>query len=788
MINSMNILSSPIVQALGWTVLHSLWIGVVVALILSIAFNMSQKKSAAFHYHLSFAALLGFMLSVIACFVCLADNIQSVDQELLVPAAVSQNTLIENPHFNTVLDQEFINNSIDFADQYLGFIVMVWLIGMVLFLFKTIIGFCFLSKLRKTAQFHIPLQWQKYVDKMAYHLNINKSIQLAESALVKVPSVLGYFKPIILLPIGFINGLDPKETEAILAHEISHIARNDFFFNIIQILIESVLYFHPATWWISSKIRTERENACDDMALALTKCSVSYAKALVSINQQHSDKFALALGFAGKNSKLLNRVKRVLDQSQNNTRIMEKIITSTLLLSLITVVSIGSSWAVVEPEQTNSPIENISAELKKNNQLVYQDTIPDFRRNVEEIEWRSGGQNIQIYKEDGQVTKLWVDGERIPQEEIYNYKNLIASFKAPEKPVAPQPPAPPAKINPPVRPVAPSAPTSKISGPSSPTAPAPPAPPAAPAPPAPPVPPVHPEFPIKKSGLGTIEWKNRSNKLGHEIQKQFELAEIKNSSLEDFKNADEFKVMLNKQLKELDKNKKFVVSNYENFPSAHENESRKFVYKIKPIESKKPIDKNEFKTAIDSIKPDFENFEIYIKDLDKLEDAIEEFDFDVHSEAFENAFEDFDFDEHSEAILNAIKGTDFDLESFIDEEELRESLRDAQRHFESFSGDHERLGKWFENELGNVRISRAFSEDCGSRSTDIKERIEAELLEDQLISSTDNYSFRLNSKNLKIDGRKMAANIYLKYKSIYEKYTGSELKKGNVYEVVKKSR
>ena len=128
---------------------------------------------------------------------------------------------------------------------------------------------------------------------------LRRKVLLLESALVKVPMVIGYFKPMILMPLGAVNNLSAQEVEAILAHELAHVWRNDYLLNILFSFIEVLFYYHPAVWFISANIRSERENCADDLAIQLCGNSLTYAKALVSLQKLNPAVPAFAMPFFG---------------------------------------------------------------------------------------------------------------------------------------------------------------------------------------------------------------------------------------------------------------------------------------------------------------------------------------------------------------------------------------------------------------------------------------------------------------------------------------------------------
>jgi beta-lactamase regulating signal transducer with metallopeptidase domain len=132
---------------------------------------------------------------------------------------------------------------------------------------------------------------------------------LLESALVEVPTVIGWFRPVILVPATFFTGLPPEQIEAILIHELAHIRRHDYFVNLFQIGIETLLFYHPVVWWISRAIRQEREHCCDDLALQIVGDREVYVRALASLEESRSLPMAITLAATG--GSLLQRIKRI---------------------------------------------------------------------------------------------------------------------------------------------------------------------------------------------------------------------------------------------------------------------------------------------------------------------------------------------------------------------------------------------------------------------------------------------------------------------------------------------
>jgi GWxTD domain-containing protein len=154
------------------------------------------------------------------------------------------------------------------------------------------------------------LELQLLLQKLSRRLKVMRAIKLVNSAMVQVPTVIGWLRPVILIPVGCLVGLSANQTEGLLAHELAHIRRHDYLVNIFQSAVETLLFYHPATWWISNQIRREREHCCDDLAISISGDPLSYAKALSFLAERRSSAPAVALGASG--GSLATRIRRLL--------------------------------------------------------------------------------------------------------------------------------------------------------------------------------------------------------------------------------------------------------------------------------------------------------------------------------------------------------------------------------------------------------------------------------------------------------------------------------------------
>ncbi|MEL6924801.1 MAG: M56 family metallopeptidase, partial [Bacteroidota bacterium] len=396
----------------------------------------------------------------------------------------------------------------DYFNRHLPIIVLIWLVGMFFFALRLMGSMAYVQHLKWHRNQELDAFWRNKVKDLTRELHLAKAVKLAESSLVKVPMVIGYLKPVILLPIGTINALSTEEVEAILAHELAHVSRNDYLLNIFQSLVEVLFYFNPAVWWISANIRSERENCCDDIAIRLCGNPLIYAKALVKIQELYQPAPQLAMSFAGRKNQLLDRVKRILNQPQNKSNLMEKAMTTTLLLLFAICFTIAAND--LPPTAKDDLLREALTES-----VSTTDTIPNgstngtFYLNNEEGE-------MQLRVVNGKVLELRVDGKDIPEKDIPIYQGRIESLLNAMPPPPPPPPAPtvPAPPTPPT-PVAPAVPA------------------APPAPPAPPAPALPGKFHTKKiidengSKFLIIEEKeNRQGQLDTELKAWNKLADL----------------------------------------------------------------------------------------------------------------------------------------------------------------------------------------------------------------------------------------------------------------------
>lgn len=440
-----NIFSEEFIQALGWTMIHSLWQGFAVAIFMGIVMIGLQKKSSKVRHEFAFFSLFLIFIISLSTFIYLYDSaIEGAALGTTITIITEGGFILENA---TVV-QSFFQKSIEYFNEHLPLIVTLWLIGMVFFLLRLLGGLAFVQKLKTQQQQALPSEWQIVFEKIHAKFPMKKTVRIVESALAKTPMVVGYLKPVILFPLGAVNQLTQQEVEAVLAHELAHIYRNDYLLNIIQSFIEIIFYYHPAVWWISANIRTERENCCDDIAVKICGSSLTYVKALVTLEEiQPAPNLAMSFSSGSKNQ-LLNRVKRILNQPQNKFNIMEKFTATCFLLVALFLFSFSPTKSGDDQANENSTI--VEGALTNFAGISETDTIPapppppphhdkPRKKGNGNFVYVKDGESVEVKYKNDEIVKLKINGEEIGEEDFSDYEEYIDELVE-EVPLPPKPP------------------------------------------------------------------------------------------------------------------------------------------------------------------------------------------------------------------------------------------------------------------------------------------------------------------------------------------------------------
>ena len=177
-----------------------------------------------------------------------------------------------------------------YVNRYTPFISIIWMFGVLLTVLYRIYGFSKIRSLIRQAHILVDTSWEIRIKEMMRKIGIKQKITFLQSLEIDSPAVIGFLKPFLLIPVSFFTGVEGKYIEAILLHELAHIKRYDYLVNIIQLIVETLGFFHPAVWWISRQMRRERENCCDDFAVKILGDKLIFAKSLVQLEEMRQHK------------------------------------------------------------------------------------------------------------------------------------------------------------------------------------------------------------------------------------------------------------------------------------------------------------------------------------------------------------------------------------------------------------------------------------------------------------------------------------------------------------------
>ncbi|MBS1565851.1 MAG: M56 family metallopeptidase, partial [Bacteroidetes bacterium] len=345
------------VRALGWTLVHALWQGLLLAILAGMVVLLTRQARAGLRYN-----LLVWLVALFVCGSCITFAVEWRQQNInTLPAGTIVTTQnIGQPVNNLLLPvfhepapetpRRFSEIFIDYLNTHAPLIVLIWFLLFSFKLVRLMADLSYVQRIRHRKTYAPPLYWKEKLQSLAEGLHIRQHVRLLQSELVQVPLVIGVLKPIVLVPLGILTQLPAEQVEAILLHELAHIRRRDYLVNLLQSIAETIFFFNPAIWWVSSLIREERENCCDDIAIAGIKSKTAFLDALVSFQEYRQEQLSVACGlaFPGKKNHLLNRAKRILHEQNKTLNTMEKSLLSFCIAVIALLLFVGNRPVIAQ--------------------------------------------------------------------------------------------------------------------------------------------------------------------------------------------------------------------------------------------------------------------------------------------------------------------------------------------------------------------------------------------------------------------------------------------------------
>jgi TonB family protein len=325
-----------LLQALGLSIIHSIWQAGAIALAAAAVLALSRRSAATVRYGIACAALGAMTLAPAVTFLSELSRLVTATPGSVAATAGTFDSLVLGLSATIPPDRAV---AVD-TPGWLPWIVGAWTLGFVVSSARLLAAWLGLRRLRRRARPRLTPAVAAALARVhvAMRFNPDSSLTVGESEDISTPTVIGWLRPVLLMPFGVVAGLAPAELEAILAHELAHIRRLDHVVNGFQIAAETVFFYHPAVWWISAEIRREREHCCDDVAVAVAGNRIVYATALAALEErrQHS----LGLTLAATDGDLVSRVRRILGEPMHARRHALSLSWAGTLLGLTFVTAI----------------------------------------------------------------------------------------------------------------------------------------------------------------------------------------------------------------------------------------------------------------------------------------------------------------------------------------------------------------------------------------------------------------------------------------------------------------
>ncbi|HXY35185.1 MAG TPA: M56 family metallopeptidase, partial [Planctomycetaceae bacterium] len=440
------LIDSPVIERLGWTLVHSLWQGLAVAIVLALALPALRRRGARAAYGVCCGALLLTVSLPAATFCVLPESRKSEAATSASSRGPKETTAAERPatvrslpivvlredesvvsrvnssgapanvgapsrasrHDSSIEGRVVVQRlasvasppdaptvparapvasapaSLSWKDwaagqarqlrerlsAWLPWAVLAWSVGVVALSLWNLGGLFAVRRLKLTGTTPAPSAVQQAAVRIAQKLGLTRRVRLVQSALVDSPVVIGALKPVILLPASLITEIPADQLESLLAHELAHVLRHDYLVNLVQSAIETLLFYHPAVWWISAQVRTERENCCDDLAIAVASDRAVYVRALATVAGARTSQMAPA----ATGGRLIPRLRRILGVVDPAARYSSRWLTGVIILTLgaASIVAI----AIQSPSATAQVSESRARESKPQLPAAVSKTAP----------------------------------------------------------------------------------------------------------------------------------------------------------------------------------------------------------------------------------------------------------------------------------------------------------------------------------------------------------------------------------------------------------------------------
>lgn len=345
MIESLLIDLEPYIRTVTAILVHSLWQGIIIVILAAVVLYLLRSSNARIRYAVSCCAMAAVIVATAVTAVSVWPDGHGPERH--VSAVTAEPAGGEgSSDVGATINLPAPANDVSSSNPWWKhpsispYFFMIWVAGVMLFSVYHLLGWRRARGFVRRGTSPVPTEWQARFEKLCDELRVRRLVSLLSSSLVKVPCVVGWLKPVILVPVSMFTSLDPSEIEMILVHELAHVRRYDVLVNILQTAMETLFFFNPAIWWLSRQIRIERENCCDDTAILKTGSRLRYARALA--NLEESRMFQTSFGSALTGTPFNRRIQRIVGVTRPRFYSSVLSISGMLLFASLFVVLLGS--------------------------------------------------------------------------------------------------------------------------------------------------------------------------------------------------------------------------------------------------------------------------------------------------------------------------------------------------------------------------------------------------------------------------------------------------------------
>ena len=384
-------LEAPVWGKLGLVLLHFLWQGTLIAGLAWLFLRNMRSRSASERYALACLALLA--MAVVPVWTLLRMPSPPGPAAMPLPLAAGP-----------IIGEAAVAAGVAAGVNWLAIVGALWALGMLMQQGQLLLSFLRANQLRRKDASRLDERWQRVAAELSERLGVRRGIRVLRSARIDVPAVVGWIEPVVLIPASALTALKPDELRAVMAHELAHLRRMDPLFNALQSLLESLLFFHPGVWWLSARIREEREYCCDDLAVEVCGNPLEYARALNSLECLRCEESALVLSSTG--GSLMHRIQRLVAPKNASTRARTSLATPALFTLLILGLATGSAHAWKSPPQDGRASGAHRHEDNVDRLEQLERRLDDLQLRIRELRSKLGQSDVGIERTPWSVTDL----------------------------------------------------------------------------------------------------------------------------------------------------------------------------------------------------------------------------------------------------------------------------------------------------------------------------------------------------------------------------------------------